>query len=269
MTRVDDSPVPDFPGMLRLDGRGVVVVGAGAGIGRMTAHAVAQAGARVMVVDLEHDLAEEIAAEVGGIAWWGDATDAGEIQRLVHESTQALGQVDAVVDIIGMSRYGDMIDIDDDEWDWHFRIVLRHAQLLTREYGRYFKESGHGGSFAFVASVSGITGAPKHAAYGAAKAGLMSLIRSTAVELGPYGVRTNAVAPGVVWTPRVSGYLGEPGRQRNADNTPLQRVARTADIAGPLLFLISDLAYYVNGQTLVVDGGVGVKFPYPLPDHVN
>ena len=266
MTRTDDTPVPDFMGRLRLDGKGVVVVGAGNGIGRMLSHAVAQAGAKVLCVDLEEDLAKEIAEETGAIAWSGDATDKAGVERLVTDAKEALGQVDSVVDIVGMSHYAKMIDIDDDEWDWHFRIVLRHAQLLTREFGRYFAASGHGGSMAFVASVSGITGAPNHAAYGAAKAGLMSLIRSTAVELGPYGVRTNGVAPGVVWTPRVGGFLGEAGRKRNADNTPLNRVAQTSDIAGPLLFLISDLAYYVNGQTLVVDGGVGVKFPYPMPD---
>jgi NAD(P)-dependent dehydrogenase (short-subunit alcohol dehydrogenase family) len=268
MTRTDDSPVPDFMDRLRLSGKGVVVVGAGAGIGRQTTHAIAQAGANVLCVDLEEELATQVAAEVGGTPWFGDATDKSEIERLVRDAQQALGRVDAVVDIIGMSRYTDLIDIDDDEWDWHFRIVLRHAQLLTREFGRYFVQSGHGGAFAFVASVSGVTGAPKHAAYGAAKAGLMSLVRSTAVELGPYGVRTNAVAPGVVWTPRVSAFLGDAGRERNAANAPLGRVAQTADIAGPLLFLISDLANYVNGQTLVVDGGVGVKFPYPLPEEV-
>jgi NAD(P)-dependent dehydrogenase (short-subunit alcohol dehydrogenase family) len=266
MTRTDDAPVPDFPGRLRLDGKGVVVVGAGTGIGRQTCHAIAQAGANLVCVDLEADLAREIADEVGGTAWSGDATDRSEIERLVRDAQQTLGRVDAVVDIIGMSRYTDMIDIDDEEWDWHFRIVLRHAQLLTREFGRYFVESGHGGAFAFVASVSGVTGAPKHAAYGAAKAGLMSLVRSAAVELGPHGVRTNAVAPGIVWTPRVSALLGEAGHARNAENTPLGRVAQTADIAGPLLFLISDLANFVNGQTLTVDGGVGVKFPYPLPE---
>jgi NAD(P)-dependent dehydrogenase (short-subunit alcohol dehydrogenase family) len=120
----------------------------------------------------------------------------------------------------------------------------------------------------FVASVSGLTAAPQHAAYGAAKAGLMSLVRSAAVELGPSGVRTNAVAPGVVWTPRVSAYLGEAGKQRNAENAPLRRVAQTSDIAGALLFFVSDLSAYVNGQTLTVDGGVGMKFPYPLPDGV-
>jgi NAD(P)-dependent dehydrogenase (short-subunit alcohol dehydrogenase family) len=265
VTRTDSSPVPDFQGRIRLDGKGVVVVGAGAGIGRQTAHAMSQAGARVLCVDLEKDLAEEIAAEIGGIAWAGDATDRSEMERLVRDSVAALGKVDSVVDIIGMSRYGGLIDIDDDEWDWHFRIVLRHAQLITQLFGRLLAETG-GGTLAFVASVSGITAAPQHAAYGAAKAGLMSLVRSAAEELGPRGVRTNAVAPGVVWTPRVSAYLGEEGRAKNAANAPLRRVAQTSDIAGPLLFLVSDLSAYVNGQTLTVDGGVGVKFPYPLPD---
>lgn len=265
MTRTDSSPVPDFLSRLRLDGKNVVLVGAGAGIGRLTAHALSQAGARVLCVDLEKDLAEEIAEEVGGIAWSGDATDREEVERLLRDAKAELGKIDSVVDIIGMSRYGPMIDSDDDDWDWHVRIVLRHAQLLTRLFGREMAEDG-GGTFAFVASVSGITAAPMHAAYGAAKAGLMSLVRSAAEELGPYGVRTNAVAPGVVWTPRVSAYLGEAGREKNAANAPLRRVAQTSDIAGPLLFLVSDLSAYVNGQTLVVDGGVGIKFPYPMVD---
>ena len=119
---------------------------------------------------------------------------------------------------------------------------------------------------AFVASVSGITSAPRHAAYGAAKAGLMSLVRTGAVELGPQRVRVNAVAPGVVWTPRISAFLGEEGRARNEANTPLGRVAQPADIAAAILFLVSDLSSYVSGQTLVVDGGVSAKFPYPMAD---
>jgi NAD(P)-dependent dehydrogenase (short-subunit alcohol dehydrogenase family) len=94
----------------------------------------------------------------------------------------------------------------------------------------------------------------------------MSLVRTAAVELGPTGVRVNAVAPGVVWTPRVSALLGEDGRTRNAANTPLRRVAEPADIAAAILFLSSDLSAYVTGQTLVVDGGVGAKFPYPMAD---
>jgi NAD(P)-dependent dehydrogenase (short-subunit alcohol dehydrogenase family) len=83
--------------------------------------------------------------------------------------------------------------------------------------------------------------------------------------LGPHGIRVNAVAPGIVWTPRVSELLGDAGRRRNEANAPIGRVARPADIAAVLLFLVSDLAAYITGQTLVVDGGVAAKFPYPSP----
>jgi NAD(P)-dependent dehydrogenase (short-subunit alcohol dehydrogenase family) len=92
----------------------------------------------------------------------------------------------------------------------------------------------------------------------------MSLVRTAAVELGPQGVRVNAIAPGMVWTPRVSAYVGDEGRKNNELNTPLRRVALPEDIAAALLFMVSDLSGYVNGQTLVVDGGVSVKFPYPM-----
>jgi NAD(P)-dependent dehydrogenase (short-subunit alcohol dehydrogenase family) len=265
VTRIDDTAVPDYLDRLRLDGQGVVCVGAGQGIGRQAAHALAQAGARVLCVDIDPDLAREIAAEVDGVPWWGDATDRAEVERMATEATEALGGVDAVVDIIGMSRYHDLVDVDDETWDWHVNIVLRHAQLVTQAFGARMTAAGRG-SLTFVASVSGLTSAPRHAAYGAAKAALMSLIRTAAVEFGPKGVRANGVAPGVVWTPRVSGYLGEAGEKLNADNTPLRRVALPADIAGALLFLVSDLSAYVNGQILVVDGGVSVKFPYPMGD---
>ncbi len=164
-----------------------------------------------------------------------------------------------------MARYADLLDLTDDDWDWHFDIVLRHAYYAMQLGGRALAKGG-GGVMVFVASVSGITSAPRHSAYGAAKAGLMSLVRSGAVELGPVGMRVNAVAPGVVWTPRVSGFLGEEGHARNVQNTPLRRVAQPNDIASAILFLASDLSGYVSGQTLVVDGGVGAKFPYPMAD---
>jgi NAD(P)-dependent dehydrogenase (short-subunit alcohol dehydrogenase family) len=178
------------------------------------------------------------------------------------DAERELGGVDGFVDIVGISRFVDLLDLTDDEWNWHFDMSLRHA-FLAMQYGARAM-AGRGGVMVFVASVSGMTAAPRHAAYGAAKAGLMSLVRTGAVELGPMGIRVNAVAPGVVWTPRVSGYLGEAGRQRNSDNAPLGRVALPEDIASALLFFASDLAGYVTGQTLTVDGGVGAKFPYPM-----
>lgn len=263
MTSADDSEVPSYPGLLRLDGRGFVVVGAGQGIGRQATHALAQAGARVFCVDNQEALAKEVAGEVGGVPFAGDARARADVERAVEEARRELGRIHGLVDIVGMAKYVDALETTDADWDWTFDMVLRHAFLFGQVAGRAMVEDG-GGAMAFVASVSGITGAPRHAAYGAAKAALMSLVRSLAVELGPSGVRVNAVAPGVTWTPRVSGYLGEEGKRAQGKNVPLRRVGETSDVAAALLFLCSDLAAWVTGQTLVVDGGVSAKFPYPL-----
>ena len=272
MTRTDDSEVPDYPAMLRMDGRGIVVIGAGQGIGRQTCHALAQAGAVVLCVDLDPDLAGDVAGEVGGVAWSGNATVRHDAERLFAEAPGALagagaGALCGVVDIVGMAQYKNLLDIDDELWAWHHDIVLRHAYLAVQLGGRVLRDAG-GGVMVFVASASGLTAAPRHAAYGAAKAGLIGLVRSAAVELGPLGIRVNAVAPGLVWTPRVSAYLGDKGKDLNAANSPLDRVALPRDIAAAITFLASDMSSYVNGQILSVDGGVGVKFPYPVPEHL-
>jgi NAD(P)-dependent dehydrogenase (short-subunit alcohol dehydrogenase family) len=263
VTSSDDSPVPDYPSLLRLDGRGFVVVGAGQGIGRQATHALASVGARVFCIDNQEQLAKEVADEVGGIPWVADARDRSDVDAAVAEAEGQLGRVHGLVDIVGMARYMNILDTADDDWDWTFGMVLRHAFLFSQAAGRLMAAAG-GGSMVFVASVSGLTSAPRHAAYGAAKAGLMSWVRSLAVELGPNGVRANAVAPGMVWTPRISNLVPEELKRRNEENTPLGRVAVPADIASSLLFLASDLSSYVNGQTLVVDGGVSAKFPYPM-----
>jgi len=263
MTTADDSEVPPYDQMLRLDGRGIVVLGAGQGIGRQAAHALSRNGARVVCVDLEEDRAGEVAEEVAGIAWSGDVTRRDDVRRLGEDAEAALGRIDGLVDIVGIARWAEALEITDEDWDWAFDMVVRHAFLASQELGRRMVAGG-GGTMAFVASVSGITGAPMHAAYGAAKASLMAWVRSLAVELGPKGVRANAVAPGAVWTPRIAAMQGPDGQTRSAENAPLRRVALPADIAAALLFLTSDLSSYVNGQTLVVDGGVSAKFPYGL-----
>jgi len=263
MVSTDDSPVPAYPDLLRLDGRGFVVVGAGQGIGRQTTHALAACGATVFCIDAVEDLAKEIADEVGGIPHVIDATKRDQVDESVAEARRQLGRIDGLVDIIGMARYEPFLETSDDTWDWTFDIVLRHAFYFGQAAGRVMAEQG-AGSLVYIASVSGISSAPLHSPYGAAKAGLMSLVRSMAVELGPQGVRVNAVAPGVVWTPRISQFLGEEGRAMQSDNSPLRRVAEPKDIASAALFLSSDLAGYITGHTIVVDGGVGAKFPYPM-----
>lgn len=267
----DSNATPDYAGLLRFDGKGVVVLGAGQGIGRQASHAFAQLGANVVLVDREKDLADAVAAEINGdggsqaSTWIGDITQRDQVEKLADEAAARLGRIDNIVDIVGISQYQSLLELNDEQWTWHEDMNIRHAFLALQIFGKKMADQG-GGAMTFVASVSGIASAPMHGAYGAFKAGLMSLVRTAAVELGPLGVRTNAVAPGVVWTPRVSVYLGEKGHATNSENAPLHRVALPADIAAALLFLSSDLAGYINGQTLTVDGGVSAKFGYPLPD---
>ena len=263
MTSSDDSQVPSYTDLLRLDGRGFIVVGAGQGIGRQAVHALSQAGAKVFCIDNVKELADEVASEVGGVPYVADARDRSSVEQAVTDASSALGHIDGLVDIVGMARYVTLLETSDEDWDWTFGMVLRHAFLFSQAVGRAMAAGG-GGSMVFVASVSGITSAPRHAAYGAAKAGLMSWVRTLAVELGPQKVRANAVAPGMVWTPRISKFVGDKGKKLNEENTPLGRVAVPTDIASAILFLCSDLSSYITGQTLVVDGGVGSKFPYPL-----
>lgn len=266
MTRADSTPIPDYARMLRLDGRQYVVLGAGQGIGRQAVHALASNGARVFCVDIDVEKADDIAHECGhgAIAWQGDVSLRSDVERLFRDVGDAFGgRIDGFVDIVGRAQYADVAELTDELWDWHFAQNLRHAWLAMQAALPLLEANGRG-ELTFVASASGITSAPRHPAYGAAKAGLMSLVRTAAVELGPKNVRVNAVAPGVVWTPRVSGYLGEKGKAINEANAPLRRVAYPSNIASVLLFLTSELASYVTGQVISVDGGVGSKFPFPM-----
>src|SRR6476646_11744324 len=132
MTRTDDSEIPDYPARLRLDGRGFVVIGAGQGIGRQATHALTSVGARTFCVDKDPDLAADIADEVGGVAWSGDATQRPDAERLFADAEAALGRIDGLVDIVGMARYASLVDLDDENWDWQFDIVLRHAWLAMQ-----------------------------------------------------------------------------------------------------------------------------------------
>ena len=185
MTRTDDSEVPDYPGRLRLDGRGFVVIGAGQGIGRQATHALSSVGARARSASTRTKTSRPTSPR-RSVGWPGRETrrSRADAERMFADAESELGRIDGIVDIVGMARYAGLVDIDDESWDWHFDIVLRHAWLAMQLGARRMAATG-GGSMVFVASVSGITAAPLHAAYGAAKAGLMALVKSAAVELGP------------------------------------------------------------------------------------
>ncbi|KAF0962777.1 SDR family NAD(P)-dependent oxidoreductase [Rhodococcus sp. T7] len=259
---------PDYASMLRLDGEVHVVLGGGFGIGLQACRALAANGATVVCVDREKERAAAVAAEVGGLAWTGDITDREAMASLFDFVEEQCGRLDGVVDIVGLAMYKSLVDLTDDDWTFHVDIVLKHAYLALTYAGRFWERTGTGGSISFVASVAGMTSAPKTSAYGAMKAALMSLVRTSAVELGPLGVRVNAAAPGLVRTPRqqTNPRWTHDLVVANVDKTPLRKVAYPSDIAAVLLFLSSPLAGHVTGQTITVDGGNSIVFNVDTPE---
>lgn len=253
--------ITDLPARFRLDGRRYVVLGGGRGMGRHTSHSLAQLGAQVVVVDSDQERADAVAAEIGdgATARVVDATSDAEMSALARD----IGDVDGVVDVIGIARYEALLDISEKDWMWEHDLVLRHAWLAVRHFGRGLAERGSG-TLTFVASVSGLSSAPGHGAYGVFKAGLVSLVRTAAVELGPSGVRVNAVAPGFVLTPRMGDALDEAQLQNCRAAAPLARLTTPADIAAGITFLASDLAAAITGQTLVIDAGATSSYPYRM-----
>jgi NAD(P)-dependent dehydrogenase (short-subunit alcohol dehydrogenase family) len=263
----DANVVPDYASLTRLDDQVHVVLGAGQGIGHQTAHALAAYGAKVVCVDREADRARAVAKETGGVPWVGEITEREAVAALFDFVGAELGRLDGVVDIVGLARYKPLIDLTDDDWDFHYGIVLKHAHLALEYSARYWQRTGTGGSIAFVASVAGIQSSPKLAAYGAMKAALMSLVRTAAVELGPHGIRVNAVAPGTVRTPRAQANpkWTQDLLDANVAKTPAGRLTYPADIASALLFFLSPLSRQITGESLVVDGGNMVLFNVDSP----
>lgn len=265
MDSFDTSPVPDVVGRLRMDGRRFVVLGGGYGMGRQAAHQLASLGAGVYVADVEGARARHVAEEIGpaAAAGTGDASDRHAMIRLFAEAGGFLGGVDGVVDVIGVAEWGGVLELSDDTWARQQDVTLRHA-FLALQLGGAAMAAASGGTFVFVSSVSGLFSSANHAAYGVGKAGLLSLVKSAAEELGPLGIRVNAVVPGSVATPRVEAMRAAGLVAPWQDNpSPIGPPAETADVAAAIVFLSSDLSAQITGQGLVVDGGRSICTPFP------
>ncbi|MFV8054675.1 SDR family NAD(P)-dependent oxidoreductase [Mycobacterium sp. 48b] len=266
-TEPDANVIPDYASLMRLNDQVHVVLGAGQGIGHQTAHALAAFGATVVCVDRDGERAGQVAAEVGGTALVAEITERDSVTALFNQVENDFGRLDGVADIVGLARYKPMVELTDDDWTFHFDIVLKHAVLALENAARIWERTGTGGSIAFVASVAGLQSSPNLAAYGAMKSALMSLVRTAAVELGPLGVRVNAVAPGTVRTPRAQANpkWTQDLLDANIKKTPTGRLSYPADVASALLYLLSPLSRQVTGTSLVVDGGNMILFNVDTP----
>ena len=254
--------VPDFLELLRLHGQSIVVLGGGGGIGRQAVHALVQAGADVVCVDREAQLARAVAQEAGCYALTADATRRDDLGQVLAAAAGLMGSVTGLVDIIGAAAIGPLSALDDAGWQRQVDINLRHAFLAAQLAAPQIAAAG-GGSMAFVGSISGLRAVPGQSMYGMLKAALHHLITAMGNEVAPAGVRVNGVAPGWTKTPRLVEMLGAEKWRAVDARIPRGSAAEAWEIAAPLLFLMSRMSSYVTGQVLVADGGFTNSVPHP------
>lgn len=257
---------------LGLVGKRALVSGAGyiesrAGHGRYSALRLAEAGARVACVDIDEGRAKAVAEEIraaGGEALpvVADMTDRTQVDRALDETVAAFGGLDICVDIIGMALWERSVEATDEAWTWSIDNNLTHVFLLYRAAGARMIAQGTGGALVAITSVDGTVAARFHAAYGAAKAGVISLTHTFADELGAHGIRVNAVAPGNVG----SGNDDQPEGEWAVNGVNPLAAPRARDVADGVLFLCSGLASRVTGHTLVVDGGATIKSVWDIAE---
>jgi len=252
--------------VLDMRGRTALVVGGGQGMGRATALLLARLGTRLVVLDEIAERAESVAAEARALGaaaepLVADVTDARQADRAVDAAAGSSGRLDALVNIVGGASWAPLLEMDDATWERDFRVNLEHHWWVGRAAARRMIAAGRGGSIVAVASVSGFFSAAGHGAYGAAKAGLIALVKTMAEEWWPHGIRANAVVPGAVRTPRIEAAWASGAIRRPAADV-VERMALPEDVAGAIAFLSSELARRITGQTLVIDGGVTTRFPF-------
>jgi NAD(P)-dependent dehydrogenase (short-subunit alcohol dehydrogenase family) len=246
----------------RLAGKVAIVTGAGSrgpglGNGKATAILFAREGASVLCVDVVPERAEETAGLIRGeggraAALAADVTRAADCRAMVAGAVERWGGLDILHNNVGIESRRDLLEVTEPEWDHVMAVDLKSMLLGTQAAVPAMSERG--GSIVCVSSVAALRGHGR-TAYAAAKAGVIGFVRSVAVQLGPRGIRVNAIAPGQVWTPMVEA-LGLEARERRRRSSPLGTEGTGWDVAWGAVYLASDEARWVTGHTLVIDAGL-------------
>jgi 3-oxoacyl-[acyl-carrier protein] reductase len=251
--------------MSRYADRVVIVTGAARGIGAATAKRFADEGAAVAVLDLDRDAAAAAAEGLGATKAVGlacNVADTESVEAAVAQVVEELGKVDVLVNNAGVTRDNLLFKMTDEDWDTVMNVHLRGSFLMTRAVQKHMVAAKYG-KILNLSSVSAL-GNRGQANYSAAKMGLQGFTRTLALELGPFGINANAIAPGFIVTDmtddtaRRVGVEPEEFRKAAAERNPVRRVGYPEDIAAAAAFLCSDEASYITGQVLYVDGGAKI-----------
>ncbi|WP_068160744.1 SDR family NAD(P)-dependent oxidoreductase [Rhodococcus phenolicus] len=263
--------------LLGLDGRIVVVSGAaGGGIGTSVTRTVAEAGATVIAVSRSEDNLNKhieplVAEGLRVVPLAADASTDEGIAAVIETARRTDGDLYGLVNVAGGAAPATWMPatrVTREDWRALFTQNLETMFFMSQAVAAEIKSQGNPGSIVSISSISGMNTAPFHIGYGTAKAALVAATRTMAVELAVDGIRVNAVAPGVTATPASGTYVDEdPERDRRA--IAMGRRGRPEEQAGAILFLLSELSSYITGQTLLVDGGLNLKWTHMGADHTS
>jgi len=250
------------------DSRIAVITGAARGIGFGTATRLAQEGASVAIIDLDETAAQRAAAELPvvdgakAIGIGADVSDAASVDNAIERVVNELGGIHVLVNNAGVTRDNLLFKMSEADWDLVMSVHLKGAFLMSKAAHKYFVDQRFG-KIVNLSSISAL-GNRGQSNYSAAKMGVQGFTRTLGIELGPFGINVNAVAPGFIATEMTDATAArlkmdvEEFRRLNADANPLKRVGFPEDIAAAVCFLASDEASYITGQTLYVDGGISL-----------
>jgi 3-oxoacyl-[acyl-carrier protein] reductase len=238
-----------------LDGRIAVVTGGGAGIGRGVAAGLAAFGASVAIWEQNPETCASAASEIGALGIETDVRDSAAVDAALAHTIEQLGPVSILVNNAGGVFSSPILETSENGWDALYRSNLRHVLLCTQRVARAMVAAEIGGSVTNVTSIEGVRAAPGYAAYAAAKAGVINYTKTAALELAPYGIRVNALAPDITITEGIKAVAPPGSEARFGHIVPMGRAGDVDELAGAAVFLASPLASYVTGQTIHIDGG--------------